>query len=261
MYQDIKVERSGAVVIIVLSRPHRLNALTTRMLAEVEHAVLAAVEERARAILLTGEGQFFSVGTDMEPDGDAYTGLTDDLGAVLEQRANPLMKLLADLPMPLVCSVNGPAIGAAVGLALMGDLLVMGQRSYLQLAQVGVGLVPDTGATWLVARSMGRARAMQMALFGERLGANEAKAAGIAASVMPDSFVRSEALALASRLAEGPTRAMGAIRRQINYAMDHDLADVLAFEAEQQRACGRTQDFAAARAALGSRKRTLFIGQ
>ncbi|KAG5717025.1 hypothetical protein E4T56_gene16107, partial [Termitomyces sp. T112] len=224
LYQDITVERSGAVAIVVLSRPHRLNALTTRVWAEVEHAVLAAVEERARAILLTGERQFFSVGTDMEPGGDAYTGLTDDLGAVLEQRANPLMKLLADLPMPLVCSVNGPAIGAAVGLALLGDLLVMGQRSYPPLAPVGVGLVPDTGGTWLVARSMGGARAMQRALFGER-----------------------EALALATRLAEGPTRAMGAIRRQINYAMDNGLSDVLAFEAEQQRTCGRTQDFAVAR--------------
>lgn len=259
-YQYIRLVHSHDVVTIVMSRPERHNAFVPGMLDEIMQAAKAAASS-ARALVLTGDGTFFSIGTETQASAEDYPGLPENLGEVLEGVANPLIACLVDLPIPLVCAINGPAVGAAVGLALVGDLAVMGRRAYLQLAQVAVGLVPDTGATWAIARSLGRSRAMRMALVGERLGADEALACGLVGYVMPDGLVLNEALSLARRLAGGPTLAIGAIRRQVNFAMDHRLEDILALESENQSACGRSADFARGMRALTGKMQPRFAGR
>jgi len=229
----------SGVLTLTLDRPDRLNALSTDLLAELTRALDEGVESGARAVLLTGAGRAFCSGADLAGEG----GAGGNLGDTLATYYHPLFLRLADLGIPVVCAVNGPAVGAGVALALAADIVVMAQSAYLQLAFVNVGLVPDAGATWLLAKSAGRAKALEMALLGERMTAEEAKAAGLVARVVDDEALMAEARGIARRLAAGPTIAIGLIRRQVATALTHDLAETMALEAGNQTLAGRTEDF------------------
>lgn len=257
----ITVSREGAVTTLAIARPDKLNALTPAVFAELSAAVDEAVASGARALVLAGEGRFFSAGADIQPDGAGYEGLPEDIGALLDEAYHPFARKLAALDVPVITALHGPAAGAGVSLALAGDLVVMGESSYLLLAFVNIGLVPDAGATWLIARSVGRARTLELALLGERMKAAEALAAGLVTRVVPDHEVLAEAQGLAARLAAGPSRAIGAIRRQVAFALDHDLDAVLDHERDNQRALGRTADFAEAIAAFGAKRKPQFRGE
>ena len=257
----VLMSQDGAVATLSLNRPDKLNALTPRVFVELDAAVDAAIAGGARALVLTGTGRFFCSGADIQPDGAGYEGLPDDLGELLRSHYHPFLERLAALDLPVVTALNGPAAGAGVSLALSGDIVVMGQGGYLLLAFVNIALVPDAGATWLVARSAGRARALEMAMLGDRMPADEAKAAGLVARVVPDNAVLAEAQAIAARLAQGPTRALGMIRRQVAFALDHDFAQALEAEAGNQGDCGRSEDFAEAIAALGQKRKPQFRGR
>ncbi|RVU05753.1 2-(1,2-epoxy-1,2-dihydrophenyl)acetyl-CoA isomerase [Novosphingobium umbonatum] len=259
-YRFIAAQREGDVVTIALNRPEKLNALTPAVFAELGAAVRASVEAGARALVLTGEGRFFCSGADIQPDGAGYDGLPEDLGQLLDQHYHPFVRQLAALEIPVVTALNGPCAGAGVSLALAGDIVVMGEGGYLLLAFVNIGLVPDAGATWLVARSVGRARALDMALTGERLGATEARSAGLVTRVVPDGEVLGQAQALAAKLASGPTRAMASIRQTVASALTLDFDATLEVEREHQTACGRTQDFAEAIAAFAQKRKPQFKG-
>lgn len=258
-YRTISAVAEGAVTTLTIRRPDRANAVTPTVFAELADAIDKAVEAGARALVLTAEGKFFCSGTDIQ--GDGADTLPDDLGAILGESYNPFGRKLAALEIPLVTAINGPAAGMGVGLALAGDVVVMAQSAYLLLAFVNIGLAPDFGSTWLVARSAGRARALEMAMLGERMPAAEAKAAGLVTRLVPDEDVLSTAQALAARLAAGPTRALGLIRRQVNFALDHDFSALLDLERDNQRKLGFTQDFAEAIAAFGEKRKPQFKGQ
>lgn len=259
-YRFIKVSRVGAVVTVALNRPDKLNALTPAMFGEMGAAVDAALADGARALVLTGEGRFFCSGADIAPDGAGYAGLPEDLGELLEAAYNPFARQLAALEIPVVTALNGPCAGAGMSIALAGDIVVMAQSAYLLLAFVNIGLVPDAGATWLVARSAGRARALEMALLGERMGADEAKAAGLVTRVVPDDAVLTHAQELAARLAAGPTRAMGLIRRQVAFALEQGFDATLDVERDNQSIAGRSGDFAEAIAAFAQKRKPEFSG-
>ena len=260
-WKFITTSKQGDVATLSINRPDKLNALTPGVFGELSQAIDEAISSGARALVLTGEGRFFCSGADLQPDGAGYEGLPEDLGQLLDASYNPFARKLADLPVPVVTALNGPAAGAGVSLALAGDIVVMAESAYLLLAFVNIGLVPDAGATWLVARSIGRARALEMALLGERLAAADAQAVGLVTRVVPDSEVLATAQELAAKLAAGPTLAIGLIRRQIAYALDNDFNASLDRESANQSVLGRSVDVAEAIAAFGEKRKPQFKGQ
>jgi 2-(1,2-epoxy-1,2-dihydrophenyl)acetyl-CoA isomerase len=227
------------VLTLMLNRPERLNALSTELLVDLTEALDEGVAAGARAVLITATGRAFCSGADLAGDG----GISADLGETLETYYHPLFERLASLDIPVVSAINGPAVGAGAALALAADIVVMARSAYFQLGFVNIGLVPDAGATWLIAKSAGRAKALEMALLGERMSGEEAQDAGLVARVVDDAALESEALAIARRLASGPTISVGLIRKQVAAALSSTLPETMALEAKNQTLAGRTSDF------------------
>ena len=161
----------------------------------------------------------------------------------------------------MVTAINGPAVGAGLGIALLGDISIMARSAYLMLAFVNIGLVPDAGTTWLVAQAVGRARALEMALLGERLSAPDALAAGLVTRVVDDGETGAAARAIAARLAAGPTIAIDMIRKQVAAALSATLAETLSIERANQSRAGLTADFREAVKAFGEKRPPVFSGR
>lgn len=248
----------NSVATITLNRPDRLNAVTPEMLTLLRNSLWRAADEGARAVLLTGEGRGFCSGAELSgrAGGQSY-----DLGASIELGYNPLAEALSKLPIPIVTAVNGPAAGAGAGIALGGDIVVMAKSAYLLLAFSNIGLVPDCGATWLVAKSAGRAKALEMALLGDKMSAQEAKDAGLVARVVDDEDLMATAREIAARLANKPTLALGMIRAQVKAALNSTLSETLSVEATHQRRAGHSEDFREGVAAFLQKRPPEFKGK
>ncbi|MBO9711458.1 enoyl-CoA hydratase-related protein [Sphingomonas sp.] len=231
----------GQVGVLRLNRPDQLNALTPEMLDRIAATLRRAVDEGARAVLVTGEGRAFCSGADLAAN--SAGGAPRDLGETLRAHYNPMAEAFASLPIPIVTAVNGPAAGAGASIALLGDIVVAARSAYLLLAFSNIGLVPDAGVTWLVAKSAGRAKALEMALLGERMSAEEAQASGLVARVVDDAELMPSAMDLAAKLAAKPTMALGLIRKQVAAALNASLTEVLALEAVHQGKAGQSEDF------------------
>jgi 2-(1,2-epoxy-1,2-dihydrophenyl)acetyl-CoA isomerase len=257
-YRHVRLELSpAAVATLTIARPETLNALSAKTVAELHEAVDEAVREGARCLLLTGEGRGFSSGADLASGG----GLPEDAGEALENGFNPLVESLFALSIPFVAAVNGPCAGAGCSLALAADIVIAARSAYFLQAFVNIGLVPDAGATWLLPRLAGRARAMEMMMLGERISSEQAHRWGMIARVVDDEELAEEAVALATRLAQGPTIALGLIRRLARDAQNLSLTEALAAERIAQREAGRTQDFANAVAAFLQKRQPRFEGR
>ncbi|MET1112988.1 MAG: enoyl-CoA hydratase-related protein, partial [Allosphingosinicella sp.] len=238
-YEHIRLEQSAAgVATITIARPDRLNALSGQTVDELRAAVEEAGSSGARCLLLTGEGRGFSSGADLAAGG----GPPDDVGASLEKHFNPLVEALFALPIPVVAAVNGPCAGAGCSLALAADIVIAARSAYFLQAFVNIGLIPDAGATWLLPRLAGRARAMEMMMLGERIAAERALEWGLIARVVEDDALPSEAAALATRLAQGPTVALALIRGLARKSGHATLSEALAAERVAQRKAGETAD-------------------
>ena len=257
-FAHIRLELSpAAVATIRLNRPDSLNALSAPMLEELLVAVEGLESSAARCLLITGEGRGFSSGADLAGGG----GLPEDAGLALEKYYNPLVEALFGLGIPVVAAVNGPAAGAGASLALCADLVIAARSAYFLQAFVNIGLIPDAGATWLLPRLAGRARALEMMMLGERISAEQALEWGLIARVVDDEFLAEEAVALATRLAQGPTVALGLIRRLARESAHLPLADALAAERAAQRRAGESDDFKAAVAAFLQKRQPQFRGR
>jgi 2-(1,2-epoxy-1,2-dihydrophenyl)acetyl-CoA isomerase len=259
-YEQIRAEVTAAGVgKITMTRPDSLNALTPLMLDEMRDAVTHLPHKGARCLLLMGEGRGFSSGADLASGSGG--GLPEDVGLALERHFNPLMEAIAAAPVPVVAAVNGPAAGAGASLALMADIVLAARSAYFLQAFVNIGLVPDAGATWLLPRLVGRARAMEMMMLGERIPAQKAAEWGMIARVVEDEELEAEAMLLATTLARGPTRALGLIRRLARDAEQLSLTDALAAERIAQREAGRTDDFKQAVFAFLQKRQPTFEGR
>jgi len=231
-------ERQDGVLVLTLHRPERLNALTGELLDALHAALKEAGEDReVRALLLTGAGRAFSAGQDLLEFGEEKPDYEAHL-----RRYNRVVEALSGLEKPLVVAVNGPAAGAGMSLALWGDLRLAAKEASFTTAFVRIGLVPDSGLSFLLPRLVGLAKAQELLLLSPRLSAEEALALGLVHRVVPAEKLMEEALSLARELAQGPTRAYALTRKLLLETYRLSLTEALALEAILQGQAGRTQD-------------------
>jgi 2-(1,2-epoxy-1,2-dihydrophenyl)acetyl-CoA isomerase len=240
-YETIRVDREGPLLTITLNRPERLNAMPPQMADEIGLAFYDIGD--ARAVLITGEGKGFCSGADLSARGEtsAVTGKGGSHKA-LSNHYNPAVSQLIRAQVPVICAVNGPAAGVGCSLALAADFTIAAKSAYFLQAFVNIGLVPDGGSTWLLARAIGRARATRMMMLGEKISGEQAEEWGLIYKCVDDAALMDEARTLATKLANGPTIAYAQMKRNIALAMDNNLQMVLLAEAEAQRVAGATKD-------------------
>ncbi|MBV8037875.1 enoyl-CoA hydratase-related protein [Roseateles sp.] len=259
----IQIEQHGAVRLLRLNRPEALNALTTGLLGHLRQMLEAAAEDGAtRCVLMTGAGRAFSAGQDLSdphvaPSRDPGTP-PKDIGHLLEHYYIPLALRLRSMPIPVVAAVNGVAAGAGASLALGCDLVVAGESASFIQAFSKIGLIPDCGGTWLLPRLVGRAKALEMALLGDRLKAADAAALGLIARVVPDAELPDTAMALAQKLAAMPTRALAETRRAMDEALKLDFEEALKREAGLQSQLGFADDYLEGAAAFLDKRKPEF---
>lgn len=243
-YEHILSERRGDVLVVTLNRPDRLNAAPPAMFEEIAQAV--GDLGGARAVLIAGAGRAFCSGADVGGGALSAASQGRDPGEMtyeaLTASYNPTLAAIADLGVPVVTAVRGPAAGIGCSLALAADFCVASDTAYFLQAFVNIGLVPDGGASWMLTRLIGRARASEMMLLGERVPAAKALDWGMIHKVVADDALDADAFALAERLAAGPTVALGLMRRQLHAALADDYAGAMLREAENQRAARGTAD-------------------
>jgi 2-(1,2-epoxy-1,2-dihydrophenyl)acetyl-CoA isomerase len=257
---SILLEIAGRVATITLHRPERLNAFDEAMHAQLAQALDRIELDRAiRAVLLTGAGRAFCAGQDLNERqvGDA----TIDLGATLERLYNPLIRRIHRLERPVVCAVNGVAAGAGANLALACDIVLAARSASFIQAFCKLGLVPDSGGTYVLPRLVGRARAMGLAMLGEPLPAERAEAWGLIWRCVDDDVLMDEAHALAAHLATQPTRGLGLIKRALHASADNSLEQQLELERDLQRDAGRTEDYREGVAAFLEKRPPVFKGR
>lgn len=257
-YSQILAERRGDVLVVTLNNPERLNAAKPVMFEEIADAL--ARLEGARAVLVVGAGRAFCSGADV---GGGALG-ADDPGAAtfaaLTESYNPTLQAIADLPVPVVSAVRGPAAGIGCSLALAADFCIASVTGYFLQAFVNIGLVPDGGASWMLPRLIGRARATEMMLLGEKVPAARALDWGMIHKVVADDALEAEAFALAERLAAGPTVAMGLMRRGMQAALESDYVAAMQKEAENQRTARGSADSAEGGRAFLEKRKPVFRG-
>jgi 2-(1,2-epoxy-1,2-dihydrophenyl)acetyl-CoA isomerase len=242
-FERASLELDGGVAILSMNHPEVLNALSAEMLKGMTDALdaLAASNARTRCLVLTGVGRAFSTGANLQGRGNGM--LPRGAGQALETLFHPFLRRLRELPYPLVTAVNGAAAGAGMSVALMGDLVLCARSAYFLQAFRRIGLVPDCGSTWLLPRLIGRARAIELSLLGERLPAETALAWGLVNRVFDDETLLSEVRRLAHELAAGPTVALGLTRRLYWESPENSYEQQLDLECRTQRIAGATEDF------------------
>jgi 2-(1,2-epoxy-1,2-dihydrophenyl)acetyl-CoA isomerase len=242
MNDTVLIEDHGAVRVITLNRPERLNALNPDMLSALRAAFGAVRETPAvRAVVLTGMGRGFCAGADLTQN---LGGEARDLGAALEETYNPLVLAMRACPQPIVSAVNGVAAGAGMNLALAGDIVIAARSANFTQAFVRIGLMPDAGGTFLLPRLVGDGHARAMMMLGETMTAGQAEAIGLVWKLYDDEVFAREALAMGAALAARPAGALAAIKAALNASAGNTLAAQLDLECQAQRELGYSPDFA-----------------
>lgn len=243
-YETLLTQLENGVFTITLNRPDKLNAVTELLLTELLQAFTEAESESTvRVIILTGAGRGFCAGQDLAAAVESGAGGADfSYSQHLIKTYNPLILKMRSLPKPILAAVNGVAAGAGMSLALACDLRLAAESASFLQAFVKVGLVPDSGSTWLLPRLVGSARALELMLSGRRVTAQEALALGMVNQVVPDSDFTAATARYATELANGPTLTLGLIKQSAEFALTSTLEQSLFKEAELQDIAGRTAD-------------------
>ena len=261
-YETIQLERQGAVGIITLNRPASLNALTTEVGQEFQSAVNDVQERGARAVIITGAGRAFCAGGDLremqkiaEREGKVEAFFDEPLRLLHE-----CILLIRRTPLPFIAAVNGAASGAGCNLALACDLVIAGETARFNQAFIKIGLVPDCGGTFILPRLIGWKRAGELIMTGEIVTAERALEMGMINAVVPDEELLPRALAMAEKLAQAPTAAIGRIKELLEASATNDYRGQLELERETQIQSGLTKDFKEGVAAFVEKRPAKFVG-
>jgi 2-(1,2-epoxy-1,2-dihydrophenyl)acetyl-CoA isomerase len=261
-YEQIRYEAADGIVRVTLHRPDRLNSFTTQMHAELRDALSrTASDESARVLLLTGAGRGFCAGQDLADRAVAPGEQPVDLGASIENNYKPLVLALRNLALPVVCAVNGVAAGAGANIALACDLVVACRSASFVQAFCKIGLVPDSGGTYFLPRLVGSARAMGLALLGDKLAAEQAAEWGLIWKCVDDDQLAPTVDALLGQLARAPTRGLAEIKRALHASEGNTLEAQLALERDAQRMLGQGDDYREGVAAFLAKRAPNFTGR
>ena len=260
-FDTIKLEVADNVATITLNRPERLNSMPPAMADDIRLALDHLPGLGARALLITGEGRGFCSGADLGGDRSSAVGGGANSRKALRNHYNPMLLALANLDIPVVVAVNGPAAGVGCSFGLSGDFTIAGKSAYFLQAFVNIGLVPDGGSSWLLPRLIGLPRATQMMMLGEKIGAEQAADWGLIYKCVEDDALMAEARALATRLASGPTVSLGTMRKILRDGLSQSYADTLDAEAKGQFIAGNSADAVEGIMAFVEKRKTAFKGK
>jgi 2-(1,2-epoxy-1,2-dihydrophenyl)acetyl-CoA isomerase len=243
-FKHVTLEFDGSVAVLRLDHQEVMNAVSMDMLGGLSDALDAIEDKRdeVRCLVVTGAGRAFCTGANLQGRNNQSSGRSN-AGHALEVGFHPFLRRLRRLHCPIVSAVNGPAAGAGMSIALMGDMILCARSSYFLQAFRRIGLVPDCGSTWLLPRLIGKARSVELSLMGERLPAEKALEWGLVNRVHDDGVLMEEAMKLARDLASGPTVALSLIRRLYWDSEENSFEEQLNLEYESQRIAGSTADF------------------
>ena len=261
-YESILHESAAGIARLTLNRPDRLNSFTAKMHEELRDALgRVRADTSARVLLLTGAGRGFCAGQDLSDRAVAPGGAPVDLGASIEANYRPLVLALQSFPMPVVCAVNGVAAGAGANIALACDLVIAARSASFIQAFCKIGLIPDSGGTYFLPRLVGTARAMGLALLGDKLPAQQAADWGLIWKCVDDADLAPTVDALLAQLAQAPTQGLVATRRALHAGSAATLETQLDFERDLQRELGYSADYREGVAAFLDKRPPRFTGK
>jgi 2-(1,2-epoxy-1,2-dihydrophenyl)acetyl-CoA isomerase len=259
----VLLEVADGVATITFNRPEAMNSLDIA----TKEALLAAVRQAAddpavRCVVLTGTGRAFCVGQDLKEHVELlHSGATDSLFRTVDEHYNPIVTTIVGMQKPVIAAVNGVAAGAGASLAFACDLRIVADTAGFNLAFANIALSCDTGSSFTLQRLVGRAKAIELLYFPRTVKADEALGLGLATRVVPAGELAEVVGDLATRLAAGPTVALGAMRQSVTFAADHTFTEAVAFESVQMTKTGQTADHAAAVAAFLAKEKPVFEGR
>jgi 2-(1,2-epoxy-1,2-dihydrophenyl)acetyl-CoA isomerase len=262
-FKHATLDFDGPVAILKLDHQEVMNAVSMEMFGGLAEALDEIEDKRAevRSVVLTGAGRAFCTGANLQGRNQPQKTGRSSAGATLEIGFHPFLRRLRNLHCPLVTAVNGPAAGAGMSFALMGDMVLAARSAYFLQAFRRIGLVPDCGSTWLLPRLIGRARSIELSLMGERLPAEKALEWGLINRVYDDGDLMTEAMKLAHELANGPTVALSLIRKLYWETFENSFEDQLNLEFQSQRTAGSTTDFKEGVTAFLEKRPAKFAGR
>ncbi len=261
-YENITFQIGLGIATLTLNRPDKLNSFTQAMHLEVRHALDAVkADNSVRVLLLTGAGRGFCAGQDLsdravEPGADGV-----DLGHSVETFYAPLVMTLKSLPMPVICAVNGVAAGAGANLALACDIVLAGKSASFVEVFCKLGLIPDTGGSWHLPRLVGHARAMGMAMLGEKISAEKAEQWGLIWKCVPDESLMIEAMDMAVHFSTAPTKGLAFTKQAFAASYANSLEEQLKLEGQMMRELGYSRDYREGVAAFMAKRPPVFTGE
>ena len=261
-FQTINLSISIELCVLTFNRPEKLNSLNSQMHDEIRQAFKEIKRnKRIRCLLITGNGRGFCTGQDLSDRVVSAEDEAPDLSASIEKNYNQHIRNITTLPMPVVCAVNGVAAGAGANIALACDLVFASKSASFIQSFNKLGLVPDSGGTWMLPKLIGHARAMRLCLLGEKVTASSALEMGMISYVCDDESLLDEAMALATQLSKAPTKGLSLIKRAIQVSHDNTLDEQLDLERDMQGTAGRTDDYREGVAAFMAKREPNYQGK